>query len=360
MYPCNFPLVTGSLENHKFPSSADEYYDLDLGRNLTASEYKMVESFYKQRCCSSLKDYGTYYLAFRVDGINAVTQSLNNWALTNYRLSIHHDMTLAGFSWCALMLHTGAKFQYLKSARITELILDNLVAGISHLSKRHIVAQTPRLDHNVTDNSKRVELLSADVKSAYAFSMTMKTPIGDYELLKGEAVDRLNILELDSDGQVGYFVNVDLLYPPDIKAGSLDFPYVPVKGHIEVSELAEHHQDLYRQMHSSSSIETVLLTQHDKKGVLLHHKMLCWYVNCGMKVAKVNYLIRFRQECWMKPFVNFTASIRNTSTSSLEKQLSKLVLNLCYGKMYGGYQSISIRFCNNQNRAMGLSGKEDF
>lgn len=360
--PYFFPsgCFTYNLETQQFPNSPKDFIDLDLSRELTLIEFEQVKQFYNEMKCRNMHDYAKLYLEYRVHGINAVVQSLNYWAIKEFGLAIHHDVSLASYSWSSCMYNTKVSFEYLKNVRITELILKGLIGGISHLSTRHIVSHTPRLGHVVEDKSKRKELLCFDLVAAYGAAMLNPMPIGGFQLLNGPELENFNVYELEKNESVGHFLNVDLIYPSSLKVTTSDFPLCPEKLFIDRYQLAKHHQEIFQNIYNNPNAQHTILTQGPKKGVLLHQCMLLWYLRRGLLLSKLNFVIRFNQTPWLRPFVEKCINLRNKSESKLEKQLSKQILNNIYGKCYGGYDSLSVRFCNNERRSKLLAALPTF
>ncbi len=359
--PFFFPsgCVIESLESQTLPDSHLNFIDIDLGRELTLNEFEQVKQFYYEAKCNNLHEYAKHYLEYRVHGINAVLQSFNFWAIKNFGLSVHHDFSLASYSWSSCMYNTNASFQFLKNDRITELILNGIIGGISHMSTRHIVANSPRLSHVVNDKSQRKELLCFDIKSAYGSAMLNALPVGNYQLLEGIELENFRIHELETDKSIGHFLNVNLSYPSSLKSFTSDMPFCPEKLCIDPFQLAKHHQEIFLQT-NNPNMQHIILTQGSKSQVLLHQSMLLWYLKRGMILSKINFVIRFKQTAWLQPFVEKCLTLRNSASTKIEKNLSKQILNNICGKCYGSYESLSVRFCNNETRSMRLAALPTF
>lgn len=81
-----------------------------------------------------------------------------------------------------------------------------------------------------------------------------------------------------------------------------------------------------------AKVEKLLTTLGDKENYVLHYKNLQLYLRLGMKLKKVHRILQFKQEAFMKPFVEFNTQMRQQAKSTFEKNFFKLMNNSVFGK----------------------------
>ena len=70
----------------------------------------------------------------------------------------------------------------------------------------------------------------------------------------------------------------------------------------------------------------------DKTNYVVHIKALQFYLQKGMKIKQVHRGVKFKQRCWLKPWIDFNTEKRKVAKSDFEKDMLKLMNNAVYGK----------------------------
>ena len=105
------------------------------------------------------------------------------------------------------------------------LILENNIRGgiSSFMSDRYV------------KSSDTKKILYIDANNLYGHSMSEPLP---YDEIKFDNnVELENILNTPDDSDIGYFVEVDLTYPNNIKEKTKNFPFTPVNKKINPDNL---------------------------------------------------------------------------------------------------------------------------
>ena len=69
-----------------------------------------------------------------------------------------------------------------------------------------------------------------------------------------------------------------------------------------------------------------------KENYIVHYKNLQLYKSLGMKVVKVNKVLKFKQSDWLKKFVMFNTEKKMCAVNGYEKGFFKLMVHSVYGK----------------------------
>ena len=71
---------------------------------------------------------------------------------------------------------------------------------------------------------------------------------------------------------------------------------------------------------------------HNKKKYVVHIRSLKQALNHGLKLKKVNRIIEFNQEAWLKPYTDMNTELRKIAKNDFEKDFFKLMNNAVFGK----------------------------
>jgi len=70
----------------------------------------------------------------------------------------------------------------------------------------------------------------------------------------------------------------------------------------------------------------------DKKKDILHCKILKQYFDLGLKSTKIHRGISFKEEPWMKSYIELNTKFRTEASSEFDKDFFKLMNNSVFGK----------------------------
>jgi hypothetical protein len=186
--------------------------------------------------------------------------------------------------------------------------------------------------------------------------MSKPLPTGDFKWEHDENY-YLNI----SDGR-GCIIECDLEYTEECKNLTSKYPLAPERSAINRDDLSSYQKRLLGE-ETISKVEKLLLTLKDKKKYVIHTDLLKLYISLGMKVTKVYRTISFKQEAWLKPYIDFNTSMRTKATSEFEKDFWKLMNNSFYGKTLENVRGrVNIKLINKENKkeAIKLFSKPTF
>ena len=106
----------------------------------------------------------------------------------------------------------------------------------------------------------------------------------------------------------GYLLELDTEYPKELHSSHRDLPLLPIK------------QD------------KLLTTLDDKESYVVHIQALKQALRHGLELKKVHTVISFRQEAWLKPYIDKNTELRKNAKNDFEKDFYKLMNNAVFGK----------------------------
>ena len=70
----------------------------------------------------------------------------------------------------------------------------------------------------------------------------------------------------------------------------------------------------------------------DKENYVIHISALKQALNHGLILKEVHRVIEFRQEAWLKPYIDMNTKLRTDAKNDFEKDFFKLMNNSVFGK----------------------------
>jgi hypothetical protein len=138
---------------------------------------------------------------------------------------------------------------------------------------------------------------------------------------------------VDVDGDICYFVEVDLTLPEEFHDYQSQLPMFP--DHMEIGdELLSDKQKEWKKKHEIKSGDTkkLVCSLTDRKHYRVHLKLLQLGLKHGWQVTKFHKAFTFEQKAFMKPFVDNRSEKRKCAKTDFEKDYYKLCVNSPYGK----------------------------
>ena len=141
------------------------------------------------------------------------------------------------------------------------------------------------------------KIIYMDAKNLYGHSMSKLLPYDEIEMCHGHPdlyMGKLEeILYTPNDSDIGYFAEVELKYPDEIKQKTKKFPFCPEKKVIPTDKYNEYMNKIKPKTLTKS--KKLICDWTDKKKYLLHLRMLKFQVRHGMIVEKIHETISFKQ-----------------------------------------------------------------
>jgi hypothetical protein len=92
-----------------------------------------------------------------------------------------------------------------------------------------------------------------------------------------------------------------------------------------------------------------------KKGYKVHYLLLQFYLSMGVRLQKINKVVAFKQQPWLKSFVEKNIEIRRNATTKVESEIAKLASNSVFGKtMQNKRKQLDVQLVNNEKHLQWL------
>ena len=226
-------------------------------------------------------------------------------------------VSLPGYTWQCGMKYTDIKLQTLQDKDMI-LLLENIIrGGISSIMG----------DRYIKSNENK-KILYIDAKNLYGHSMSESLPYNEIKF--DNNINLEDIINTPDDSDIGYFVEVDLKYPDNIKVKTKNFPFVPENKKINPDNFNDYMKEIKPDVYIQT--KKLICDFSDKKNYLVHYRMLKFYIRHGMVVDKIHNIISLKQSRWLEKYINFNTQKRNKAKNDFEKDFYKLLNNAFYGK----------------------------
>ena len=153
-----------------------------------------------------------------------------------------------------------------------------------------------------------------DANNFYGKAMTEKMPVRGFKWVNDiSKMDEDFVKGYDKNDNKGYILEVDVDYPNKLQNVHSDLPFLPEKMVI-------------------NNTNKLVCNLNDKKNYVVHINVLKQALDHGLKLGKVDRVIEFDQEAWLKEYIDVNTELRKKATNDFEKDFFKLMNNAVFGK----------------------------
>ena len=145
-----------------------------------------------------------------------------------------------------------------------------------------------------------------DANNLCGWPMSEKLPVGDFKW-----IEKSNLSKFDESFIKNYDVNSDIGYVLEV---NVDYPK------IFISYIVIYHS--YQKERKLINVVSLLILCIIKKHII-HIRALKQALNHGLKLTKVHRVISFRQEVWLKPYIDMNTKLRTEAKNEFEKERKK-------------------------------------
>ena len=167
---------------------------------------------------------------------------------------------------------------------------------------------------NYDENKESSFLIYDDANNLYGFAMCKKLPVDDFKWVDDLSIFTEDFIKnYDEEDDTGYLFVVDVEYPKNLHKLHSDLPFLPERMKI-------------------NKCTKLVCNVQDKENYPVHVLALKQALNHGLKLTKVHSVIEFRQEEWLKPYIDMNTELRKNAKNDFEKDFFKLMNNSVFGK----------------------------
>ena len=308
-----------------------EAFKNDLtGEEISQENYDFAQRVWSTLECENLGEYHDVYLYQDIFLLADIFEQFRQLCLRHLELDPAHYYTVPGMSWDAALKCTKVKLETVNDIDMHLFLEKGMRGGISMISTRYAKANNPYLS-DYDPEKPATYIMYKDANNLYGKAMVQPLPTGDFQWV--EDISEFDVLSVAPDADIGYFLEVDLEYPPELHDVHSDYPLAPEKMEISHEMLSDYQQQLKEDLgYKPAKVEKLLPNLWDKDRYVIHYRNLQFYLAMGMKLKKIHRILQFMQSPWLKPYIEKNTVLRAQATNDFEKDFFKLLNNSVFGK----------------------------
>ena len=324
----------------------EKFYSILKASDISQKEYEHATKVWTAIQAKDIGDYHDFYLKSDVLILADVFSQFKTLVRNKFGLDPLQYVTLPGLAFDCLLKSTKTRIKLLTNEEEYEFFERQIRGGICNAVKRSAEA---------TENRK---ILYIDANNLYGKAMCEYLPVGDFNWLTSEEIKNFDLSKISKDSDIGYTLEVDLEIPTKLHDYFGDLPPAPEKLIITEEELSSYQKKYDKKR---AKVEKMMLTLHPKKNYVIHYRLLQLYVQLGVKITKIHKIISYKQEPWIKSYIEQNNECRKKSKSNFEKNFWKLLNNSVYGKTIEDVRRrTNIDFASNEKQLQKLVEKPFF
>ena len=338
VFPYSYMTGPECFKATELPKQSEFYNDLSE-KECSDADYKRAKEAWEYSGCNTFGDYHDFYLGLDCTLLVDVLYNAQKKFMLTHRLDILRYVTLPGFSWDAMLLHTQAEIELISDPEMLSLFEQNIRGGVSQIgSKRHSTANAPWLpEYDATKETS--EMLYVDANNLYGSAMQNPLPYSDF---KWHEFDReknpVEVLkELEHSG-TAYVVEADWTYPEELHdhPAHIEWPLAPQNMEITEDLLTDFYKKTWLTQEGKkiprSTATKLVTTLLDKTKYATHHSTTQLYIKRGLVMKKIHRIVTFTEKEFMKSYIDLNTGLRKSAKNDFEVMLFKLCNNAVYGK----------------------------
>ncbi len=314
-FPYEFFNDESKLALNELPPPSAFYSSLD-GSNISDEDYASAKNAWKVFNCNTLEDYLKVYCRIDVLLLADCFLSFREECLKAYTIDPLYCYSLPGFTFEAFLKLSRVQLDLLTDPDMYLFFESSVRGGLTNTICRYSKANchtVPGYDSSQKPNT----LLYLDANNLYGYSMSQPLPISDFKFEEdlSKFTPDFILNSITKDGNVGYFFEVDLTYPPELHNKHNNLPLCPVK-----------------ECSPNTKIPKLLSTLKNKENYVLHYRTLQFCLEKGLILTKVHRAVSFKQAKFLANYIKINTEFRQQAKSDFSKSLFKLMNNACFGK----------------------------
>lgn len=313
IYPYDYVDSWSKYDDKSLPDRK-EFFNSLTQEDISNDEYFQALHAWNIFNIQSLGEYTDLYLKSDVLLLCDVFENFRNTCLQYYKLDPAYYVTSPGLSWDAMLLCTNVQLELLHDIDMYQLLEKGIRGGLAQCSLRHAKANNKYLP-DYDDRKETSYLVYLDCNNLYGFAMTKRMPISEFHFLNEKEMSNFNISDTNEDDEFGYILEVDLEYSNDLHVSHSDLPFASEKF-----------------IPPGGKTQKLIANLYDKHNYVIHYIHLKECIKQGLILKKNHKILSFRQDNYLKKYIDLNTQLRQKSTSAFEKDFFKLLNNAIFGK----------------------------
>ena len=296
--------------NEPVPLVKDHYYS-ELNKECIRKE----DLKHAKKVCDTFKikklgEYHHLYVQSDTVLLADVFENFRDKCIEVYKLDPAHFLSAPGQAWKAFLKRTEVELELLTDNDMLMMFEEGTRGGMCHATYRYAKANNKYMK-NYNENKESSFLIYDDANNLYGFAMCKKLPVSGFKWVDDLSIFTEDFIKnYDEDSDRGYNLEVDVEYPKNLHKLHSDLPFLPERMKI-------------------NNCTKLVCNVQDKEIYPVHILALKQALNHGLKLTKVHREVEFRQQYWLKPYIDMNTEY---AKNNFEKDFFKLMNNSVFGK----------------------------
>jgi len=332
------------INTTSFPKKEDFYSSLSE-ETISAKDYAFAKKVWDCFDCKNLLEYTELYCEIDTILLAEVFQRFRKDMFKFSNLDPARYISLPAFSFDSMLKITECELELPSSVDMVQFIERGIRGGVSFINTRYL--KTLQRDRNE-------EIHYIDANNLYGQAQTSYLPYNNYFWLSRKSYEKYDWTQIDTEGEFGYILEVDLHYPKRLHKSHDNFPLAPENIQIEFENLSPYaKKSLFRSTNQKKYSDIKLsATFYDRKNYIVHFKNLQLYLSLGLKLIHVHRVLQFNQKKFIAPFIEKCTTERQNAKTKFEQDQFKKVANSTYGKTIQNVRAYSVVKLHNNKKSL--------
>ena len=276
--------------------------------DITDVDYRHANNVFIEFKMNNLGDYHNIYVKSDTVLLADVFENFRNMCMKIYELDPPHFLTAPGLAWQACLKKTEAELELITDLDMLLMIEERIRGGMYHAVHRYGKTNNKYMkNYDKKEESLYVQYL--DANNLYGWTMSQKLTVGGFKWIEDVSKkDEDFIKNFDENGDIGYFLKVDVKHPKELHDLHSDLPFLPEI--MKINKCSKPVRNLY-----------------DKENYVVHIRLMH-----DLKLKKAHKVLQFNQKAWLKPYIDMNIKLRKEAKNDFEKDFFKLMINAVFGK----------------------------
>jgi len=327
-----------------FPEKKHFYSSLSE-ETISDVDYAFAKSVWNRFKCKNLLEYTELYCEIDTILLAEIFQRFRQDMIKFSGLDPARYISLPAFSFDSMLKQTKCELDLPSSVEMVQFIERGIRGGVSFINTRYL---------NTKARHKNEEIHYIDANNLYGNAQTSMLPYNNYFWLSRKCFETYDWSNINTEGEVGYILEVDLHYPKKLHKKHDNFPLAPENIIVEYENLSPYAKKALIRSTKNKKYSDIKLsaTFYDRKNYIVHFKNLKLYLSLGLKLTHIHRVLQFNQKPFIAPFIEKCTIERQKAKTKFEQNQFKLVANSTYGKTIQNVRAYSIVKLHNNKRSL--------
>ena len=212
---------------------------------------------------------------------------------------------------------TGVKLEKILDIDKYIVIEKGLRGGNCYIAKRYTKANN-KYKNYYHPKKPSTFITYVDMNNFYGWAMSEYLPYAGVKCL--ENIDEFDMNLISEKCPIGYFLEVGLEYPDELHKLHNDYHLAPEKIAASSDMLSNYCKIIAgKYVIRVGNLKGLIPNLGNKTNYVVHYRNLQLYLSLGMKLTKIDRVLKFKQSDWIKKYIDFNTEEKMNAAKYFEK-----------------------------------------